>query len=262
MHRVLDELERHVDSRRARPLRKASGVSGQCLASGRLDQERRQTVEVGRGGGDLRVRGVRPVDVGRGQNPQPVGGEPGIRCRVRSASAPGSANTRPPARRGQRLGERARTATPARALAVATRARVGPAQTWRRRPAIGSEEGPKNAPGGRDCTRRALRLGPAGGQYPPTGVARQYGSHEPGRAGPTAGREKPSADRHITALSRKETRDHEHHSDSVRYPDTYLAADRSSHRIADRDRRCHRRRRALHLRRARRSHERRRLLVL
>lgn len=35
------------------------------------------------------------------------------------------------------------------------------------------------------CT---LRLSPAGGQYPPTGVARQYGSPEPGHAGPTPGR--------------------------------------------------------------------------
>src|SRR5512135_937830 len=87
----------------------------------------------------------------------------------------------------------------------------------------------------------------AGGQYPRTGVARQYGQTARARR-PHMGREKPSAERQITALSRKETRDHEHHSDPFRYTHPYLAADRSPDRSADRNRRSDRRKRAVPVR--------------
>src|ERR1700758_313089 len=65
----------------------------------------------------------------------------------------------------------------------------------------------------------------AGGQYPRTGVARHYGLWARARR-PHVGREKPSAERQTTALSRKETRDHEHRRDTVRYPYPYRAAHR------------------------------------
>src|SRR4029079_19306778 len=92
-------------------------------------------------------------------------------------------------------------------------------------------------------TRRAT-IKRAGGQYPRTRVARQHGPQGPGAPAPK-GREKPSADRQITALSRKETRDHELHGASFRYTDSNLAAGRRPDRVADRDRRRDRRRRAL-----------------